>query len=110
MNELQQVEIQIKVAKEMQTLRDNCILLQNSPAFKDVVEEGYFKEEATRLVMLKSASLNEATEAKIDKMIVGIGSFHQYLALIMQRGAEMDASIAEHEETRETLLAEEVAK
>ena len=110
MTQLEEVEIQIEVAKSMQALRDNCILLQNTKAFKDVVEEGYFKEEAARLVMLKSASLNEATEAKIDKMIVGIGSFHQYLALIMQRGADMDASLADHEKAREEILAEEVSE
>ena len=51
MTDIEQVEIQIDMANRIRKLRDNCVKLMNSKAFKDVIEEGYFKEEAARLVM-----------------------------------------------------------
>ena len=54
MNDLEQVEIQIEMATRIRKLRDNCVKLLNNPLWKDVIEEGYFKEESARLVMAKS--------------------------------------------------------
>lgn len=108
MTELEQVEIQIEVAKKIQKLRDNCVKLMASKAYKDVVEEGYFKEEAARLVMAKSAGLNEQQNAVVDGMIIGVGAFANYLDMVMRRGAEMDVALGEHEQTREEILAEEL--
>ena len=109
MTEVQQVEAQIKVAKEMQALRDAAIVLENNSAFKTVVTKGYFEEEANRLVMLKGAYLDDRTDKEVDKMIIGIGCFSHFLSLIARRGSEMDAAIDEYENTLEELLSEEVS-
>ena len=47
MTEIEQVEIQIDTANRIRKLRDNCVKLMNNKQFKDVIEEGYFKEETT---------------------------------------------------------------
>ena len=109
MTDLEQVEIQIDMANKLRALRDNCVKLTASEPWKDVIDEGYFKEEAARLVMAKSSNLNPEQMKLIDNMQYGIGALANYIESVMRRGAEMDQAIGEHEETRDEILAEEVA-
>ena len=110
MTDLEQVEIQIEMAEKLRKLRDNCVKLTASEPWKDIIGEGYFKEEAARLVMAKSSNLSEAQMKLIDNMQYGVGALANFLESVMRRGAEMDQAIGEHEETREEILAEEVSK
>lgn len=107
--ELEQVDIQIEAAQRIRTMRDSCVKLMANKHFKDVIDEGYFKEEAARLVMAKSSNLTEPQMKLIDNMQYGVGALANFLEAVMRRGAEMDQAIGEHEETREEILAEEVA-
>ena len=109
MKEIEQVEIQIEMAQKLRKMRDNCVKLTASEPFKDVITEGYFKEEAARLVMAKSSNLNADQLKLIDNMQYGIGALANFIESVMRRGAEMDQAIGEHEQTREEILAEEVA-
>jgi len=108
--ELEQVEIQIDAARRIRALRDNCIKLMDSKHFKDVIEEGYFKEEAARLVMAKSSNLTVDQMKLIDNMQYGIGALANFLEAVMRRGSEMDTALGEHEQTREEILAEGITK
>ena len=108
MTDLEQVEIQIDMANKLRALRDNCVKLTASEPWKDVIDKGYFKEEAARLVMAKSASLTPEQMQIIDNMQYGIGALANFIESVMRRGAEMDQALNEHEETREEILAEEV--
>ena len=110
MNDLEQVEIQIEMATRIRKLRDNCVKLIETPLWKDVIDEGYFKEEAARLVMAKSSNMNAEQKQLIDNMIYGVGALANWLESVVRRGSEMDQAIGEHEETREDLLKEEVSK
>ena len=110
MNDLEQVEILIEMANRIRKLRDNCVKLMDSPLWKDVIDEGYFKEEAARLVMAKSSNMSADHKVLIDNMIYGIGALNNWLESVMRRGSEMDQALNEHEETREEILAEEVSK
>jgi hypothetical protein len=109
MKEIEQVEIQIEMANRLRTMRDNCVKLTSSEAFKDIITEGYFKEEAARLVMAKSSNLTAEQMNLIDNMQYGVGALANYLEAVMRRGTEMDTALKEHEETREEILAEEVS-
>ena len=108
MTDLEQVEIQIEMANKLRALRDNCVKLTASESWKDVIDEGYFKEEAARLVMAKSSNLTPEQMQLIDNMMLGIGALANYIESVMRRGAEMDQAIGEHEETRDEILAEEI--
>ena len=108
MTDLEQVEIQIDMANKLRALRDNCVKLTASETWKDVIDTGYFKEEAARLVMAKSSNLTSEQMQLIDNMQYGIGALANYIEAVMRRGAEMDQAIGEHEQTREEILAEEV--
>jgi hypothetical protein len=109
MTDLEQVEIQIDMAQKLRKMRDNCVKLTASEPWKDIIGEGYFKEEAARLVMAKSSHLTPEQMQLIDNMQYGIGALANYIESVMRRGAEMDQAIDEHEETREEILAEEIA-
>ena len=109
MTDLEQVEIQIDMAQKLRKMRDNCVKLTDSEPWKDIIGEGYFKEEAARLVMAKSSHLTPEQMQLIDNMQYGIGALANYIESVMRRGAEMDQALSEHEETREEILAEEVA-
>ena len=106
MTELEEVDIQIETASKIRSIRDNCAKLMKNRNFKDVIEDGYFKEEAARLVMAKSAPLSEEQQRNIDGMIIGVGALANYLNMVMRRGADMDVALGEHEQTREEILAE----
>ena len=108
MTDLEQVEIQIDMANKLRALRDNCVKLTASETWKDVIDTGYFKEEAARLVMAKSSNLSAEQMQLIDNMQYGIGALANYIEAVMRRGAEMDQAIGEHEETRDEILAEEI--
>ena len=108
MTDLEQVEIQIDMANKLRALRDNCVKLTASETWKDVIDTGYFKEEAARLVMAKSSNLSSEQMQLIDNMQYGIGALANYIEAVMRRGAEMDQAIGEHEQTREEILSEEV--
>ena len=108
MTDLEQVEIQIDMANKLRALRDNCVKLTASETWKDVIDTGYFKEEAARLVMAKSSNLSAEQMQLIDNMQYGIGALANYIESVMRRGAEMDQAIGEHEETRDEILAEEI--
>ena len=110
MKEIEQVEIQIEMANKLRKMRDNCVKLTESTPFKDVITEGYFKEEAARLVMAKSSNLTTDQMKLIDNMQYGIGALANFLESVMRRGSEMDTAIGEHEETREEILAEGITK
>ena len=108
MTDLEQVEIQIDMAQKLRKMRDNCVKLTASEPWKDIIGEGYFKEEAARLVMAKSSHLTPEQMQLIDNMQYGIGALANYIESVMRRGAEMDQALNEHEETREEILAEEI--
>ena len=108
MTDLEQVEIQIDMAQKLRKMRDNCVKLTASESWKDVIDKGYFKEEAARLVMAKSSNLSSEQMQLIDNMMLGIGALANYIESVMRRGAEMDQAIGEHEETRDEILAEEI--
>lgn len=110
MNELEQVEIQIETAKKIISTRDDYVKLSKNRLFKNIIEKGYFQEEAARLVMAKAnMGLNDHQQARIDNMISGVGSLANYFEMIMRRGNEMEQALSEHEQTREEILAEEIA-
>ena len=110
MKEIEQVEIQIEMANKLRKIRDTCVKLTDSDAFREVITEGYFKEEAARLVMAKSSNLSVDQMKLIDNMQYGIGALANFLESVMRRGSEMDTAIGEHEETREEILAEGITK
>lgn len=108
--DLQEVEVSIDYAKKCIATRDALEKLTNNPQFKEIVLDGYFKEEAIRLVLLKSDPEmgDDASQKQIINGIDAIGAFRSYLRVIMQHGANMEKTLKADEATREEILSEQL--
>lgn len=82
--------------------------LQKNRDFKEVISEGYFREEAIRLVHLKSdPSLKSPDkQAALLRDIDAIGALSEYFRTIRYNAGMAAQSIEADEQTREELLAE----
>ena len=108
MSEIEQIEISIDEARKEVTKMDSLLRLISNKDFTALVDDGYFVEEASRLVMLRAdADMQDATsQLSINNRITAVGYFRQYLQSIMQVGRMSEQGIREDEETRQELLAE----
>lgn len=111
-NDLQAVEVSIEDAKEKIRKRDALKKLIDLPQFKEIVDEGYFKEEAVRLVHLKADyNMQDPQQQEfVIKAIDAIGVFRGYLSRIFQQGNSAENALKEYEATREEMLAENLAE
>lgn len=106
--QIEQLELNIEDAKEIVSRKRAVENLLKNDDFKKVITEGYFKDEASRLVLLK-ADMNYQTvesQSQMDKSIISIGYLRQYLSSLMQLGTMAENAIASDELTLEELHAE----
>lgn len=108
--EIETIELNIKHAKKAVDLMKSVQRLTTNRDFKKVFLEGYFEQEAIRLVLLKSdPSLQGAEDqAALIKQMDAIGSVRQYLNTVNQLGRMAEKAISEDEATRDELLAEDL--
>lgn len=108
-NEIQQLEASIQHAKTVVDFGATVERLFNNRDFKKVISEGYFEQEAIRLVHLKADPNMQsvAQQEAIVKQMDAIGSLKQYLRTKCHIATQAVRSIAADEETRDELLAEE---
>lgn len=106
--ELQQLERSIKQAQKLVDLGDSLERLRSNRDFKKIFIDGYFAEEAIRLVHLRAdANMQSADSRKsIDAQIDAIGTVHQYLQTISVQAQMAGRGLAADEQTRDELLAE----
>lgn len=108
--QLEQVELSIAQAKSTSNKMHDLMALTNNKNFESIILEGYFKDEASRLVLLKAepAMQEAASQKAIEDGINAIGHFRQYLHTTMQLGRMAEKAILDDEEAREELLREGV--
>ena len=106
--QLQNIEVSIEEAKTAIQLKDNLLRLSSNDDFISIIEHGYFKSEAARLVMAKSAGLTVEQQTNIDNMIFGVGALYNYLNSVHSRGMQMEAALRDDESAREEILQEEL--
>lgn len=108
--EQETLEINIKEAKEAISKSEALERLQSNKDFIEVITEGYFKEEASTLVLRKAvpAMVDKESQEAIIKAIDSIGYLRQYLLVVNHYGSMAKKALADDEQTREELLAEEV--
>lgn len=78
---MQEVEISIETARKIIRKGELIEKLEKDPLFVELITEGYFRDEAARLVMLK-ADKNFASEKQqqtLDNSILGISVLGEYL-------------------------------
>lgn len=85
--------------------------LSHNADFKQIVLEGYFREEAIRLVHLKGhpAMQGDEQQKSIVQQMDAISCFSQYLDLLKRNAALAVKHIANDEQTRDELMEEDLS-
>jgi hypothetical protein len=106
---IENIDISIEHAEKYVNKMNSVFNLSKNKDFIDVIEKGYFEEEASRLVLLKAdPNLQKPDEqASILRSIDAIGHFRQYLGTVINIGRMMEKSLMADIETRNELLAED---
>lgn len=107
--DIQEVEISIEIAKQMIAKREMVKKLQANREFKKLITEGLLKEEAARSAVLYSdPSISETTRAHVLRDIGGYGLLERYFRTIVRMADEMEAAMKDDENTLEELHSEEM--
>jgi hypothetical protein len=107
-DQLQEIDINIKQAQKIVEQGNALERLRNNVDFKRVISEGYFEQEAVRLVHLKSDPNMQSDERQksILAQMDAIGSLNQYFQTVFHRASLASKAIEADEQTREELLEE----
>ena len=109
MNDIQQVELSIEQAKALINRAEQARRLAENKDFKSLVLDGYFNEEAARLVhCLGDINLKEYQE-DILRDLHGIASFKRYMQTIVMIGNNAQNDLMSNEATLDELRAEDAS-
>jgi len=105
--ELESIELSITQATKILDDAKALERLTTNADFKRIILEGYFKDEASKQVLMKAQPGMEGPEmqAAVTKVIDAIGTLRQHFIAINQFGAMAEKSLADDQVTREELLA-----
>lgn len=108
-SDIQQIEVDIDKAKKAVELRDALRRLSKNKDFQLLIEDNYFVQEASRLVLMKAVEQmeNPESQARLDNQINAIGHLRQYFIFIEGWGTNQEAALEEHYNTLEELRDEE---
>jgi hypothetical protein len=106
-----QVEVTIEECEEQIAQADALERLHKNADFKKLILDEYFEKNAIRTVMMKSAAghAGEKEQKDLDNVLIGIGQLGQYFNKIFVFGEGAARALGDHKNTREELLAEDLA-
>ena len=106
----QEIEISIEAARDVVERKNKVAKLFENKLFKEIVEEGYFTNEAARLVSLLSESVDPDSGLIKEELIndmMGISAFRRYLLNVHRLGVQMEKQIAASEVELERIRIEQ---
>jgi hypothetical protein len=105
------IELELEDAHKKVETMEALARLRKNQDFKDLIEEGYFKGEAARIVALKAdpnfIMAGELQMKVLDTLEAGVGGLQAHFRLIDQQGRMAAEALDEMEETREQVLRED---
>lgn len=106
--DVQTIEVNIETAKATVARRDTFLKLAQNKEFKEIIETGYFEDEAIRLVgALSSPALaDDGSQAELQKDMIGVGRLRQYFYAIVQQGNTAEGAITADEKELDMIRAE----
>ena len=111
MNEqaVQQIEVNIETANATIARKEVFLRLVDNPDFKEIIEKGYFEDEAIRLVgALSSPTMaDDVTQQELQKDMIGVGRLRQYFYAIVQQGRTAEEAVKSHEQELDYIAEEE---
>ena len=107
---IQAIEENIRESRKHVELGEALERLRENRDFKRLIQDGYFKDEAVRLVHTKAQPAHQKPEsqAAILLQIDAIGNLNEYFRTVMHLAALARKSIGEDEASIEELNAEEL--
>lgn len=101
-SEIEKIEISIEEAKRHIQLRDDALRLADNKDFRNIVLEGYFKNEAARLTGLIGDPEFKEQEAILADL-GAIASFQRYMRRLVRTGEMMEKEVFDHEQALEDI-------
>lgn len=103
-SEIQEIEVNIESLEEHVKRRDVLKRLTANKDFEQIVHEEYFKDEASRMLLLRDdPNLPADKKAFLEADMYGPGAFKRYLSTIMTLGNIAEQQIAELKETMDEI-------
>jgi hypothetical protein len=108
-SEIGNLEVEIDQAKEMISLNDELQKLFNYGPFKRIIDEGFFKDEAIRLVALKMDPEFRAPDKQesVDRAMFAIGGLRAYFHRIYRVSEMAKDALDDMHATHATMLTED---
>jgi len=107
-NDIEQIELSIEAAKEMVEKARMARQLAENPAFKKLILEGYFVDEAARLAHLFSDPNIPAEHREYVKNdLLAVGGLKRFLSTLVRLGDMAEREIADAELELEEIRAAE---
>jgi len=108
-SEIKEIEMSIDAAKEIVERGERAMRLSQNPDFKKVVMDGYFVDEAARLVHLYSdPNISEEIRGHVHRDLLGIGAMKRHLSTLVQMGVFAKNEINESREVLDEIRASEI--
>ena len=106
--DVQTIELNIEQANATVDRMKVFHRLVDNKDFQEIIETGYFEDEAVRLVgaLSSPAHADEFSQEQMQKDISAIGRLRQYFFAIVQQGRAAEGAIASDEQELELMRAE----
>ena len=108
-NDIQEIEVSIEEAKKIAKRAERVRRLEKNADFKALILDGYFTEEAARLVHL--ATDHQVIQGGHLEFVMndlkGIGALKRYLTAALQLGDIAANTVKEYQEELDAIRAEE---
>lgn len=107
-NDIAQIELSMEEAQKMVDRGDEVRALIENPLFKKIIGDGYFVQEAARLVHLSSdTTITEEIRGYVMRDMAGPGAFKRYLQTLINMGNIARNELAQGQEVLDELRQEE---
>lgn len=106
--DIQELEQSVEEAKKVIEFGNKVQALMNLPVFREVIGQGYFVDEAARLVHLYSDKENPHLMEDVERDIHAVGCFKQWLKLKVTQAARAESDLEAANYQLEQARVEEV--
>lgn len=109
MNDLELVEASIEHCKTVMKTRDSMIRLTEHKDFKEIIMQGYIREEAARLTGLLGDPNPNVDQNAVMADLHAVASFQRYMRRILMEGEMAEREMDTHKETLDSIRMESEA-
>lgn len=109
MSDINEIDINIEQSKGLIERAEAVVRLTKNADFKNLILEGYFKEEAAKLVMLLGdyTQQDPDNQALLMNEIRAISGLSNYMRGVTMLGRQAKKALVEDSQTKEELIEEE---